>query len=373
MKILIAGDFVPQGETARLIEEGNFEAVFGEIPPITARADYSIVNLEAPVINAEPTPIKKSGPNLYCSSKSLDAVKYAGFDCMTLANNHFYDQGEQGVNDTIAECEKKSIEYVGGGRNLSDAAKTLFKSINGETIAIINCCEKEFSIASNDHGGSNPMEPVRIFYAIKEAKSHSDYVLVITHGGIEHYQYPYPQMQELYRFFIDAGADAVVNHHQHCPSGYEVYNGKPIFYGLGNFCFERNNADNNWYKGHIVILDTSSDFEVIPYRQCYKNNGVKFINYEDDYLKEIEAINASIRNIQIVADRYSDYISQRYAYYLKKMEPIRNDVIVRLQNKGLFPKLFGLEQCMNLYNIFTCSAHRSNIISVFDKFLSNEK
>lgn len=43
-------------------------------------------------------------------------------------------------------------------------------------------------------------------------------------------------MQEIYRFFVDIGADAVINHHQHCYSGYEVYKEKPIFYGLGNFC-----------------------------------------------------------------------------------------------------------------------------------------
>ena len=54
-------------------------------------------------------------------------------------------------------------------------------------------------------------------------------MFLILHGGIEHYQLPSPRMKKWYRHIIDLGASAIVNHHQHCFSGYELYNGKPIF------------------------------------------------------------------------------------------------------------------------------------------------
>ena len=98
----------------------------------------------------------------------------------------------------------------------------MYKRKDGETLAIINCCEHEFSIADDDSAGANPLNPIQQYYKIKEARLNADYVLVIVHGGHEMYQLPSLRMVDTYRFFIDAGADAVVNHHQHCFSGYET-------------------------------------------------------------------------------------------------------------------------------------------------------
>jgi poly-gamma-glutamate capsule biosynthesis protein CapA/YwtB (metallophosphatase superfamily) len=67
---------------------------------------------------------------------------------------------------------------------------------------------------------------------IKEAKATHDKVIVIVHGGHEYYNLPSPRMQKQYRFYADQGADFVVGHHTHCISGYEVYNGVPIYYSL---------------------------------------------------------------------------------------------------------------------------------------------
>ena len=148
----------------------------------------------------------------------------------------------------------------------------LYKQIGKETLAIVNCCEHESSIASDEHGGSNPLNPIAQYYAIQEAKKKADYVLVIMHGGVEHYQLPTPRMRETYRFFIDARADAVINHHQHCYSGYEIYQGKPIFYGLGNLCFDRSDKRGSiWDEGYLVELSFANSLithRIIPYHQC---------------------------------------------------------------------------------------------------------
>ena len=157
--------------------------------------------------------------------------------------------------DTLMYLNDKQADFVGGGNSLRQASETLYKSIDGHTLAVINCCEHEFSIATETSSGANPLNPIQQYYKIQEARKNADYVLVIVHGGHEHYQLPSPRMKETYRFFVDAGADAVVNHHQHCYSGYEVYNGKPIFYGIGNFLFDREGVRNSiWNEGDMVLL-----------------------------------------------------------------------------------------------------------------------
>ena len=238
MKILIAGDFCPQERVCASFEKGDFASVLREVKNSLSLVDYSIVNFECPITKGKELPIKKCGPNLRCSSKGIEAISWVGFNCVTLANNHFLDYGESGVVNTIQVCSEFGIDIVGGGKNLQEASQILYKKIAGKILAIINCCEHEFSIATEKSAGANQLNPIRQYYTIKKARSEADFVLVIVHGGHEYYQLPNARMHETYRFFVDAGADAVVNHHHHCFSGSEVYNGKPIFYGLGNFCFD---------------------------------------------------------------------------------------------------------------------------------------
>lgn len=276
MKVIIAGDFCQRYRIDEAIKKRLYGDLFDEVKPIIETADYSIVNFEFPIIldSTNAKPILKCGPNLQGTKEAVDAVKYAGFNCCTLANNHILDQGEQCCLDTKNELEKAGIDTVGVGYNLEDAASILYKEIRGETLAIINCCEHEFSIATDTTIGANPLNPIQQYYRIQEARSKADYVLVIVHGGHEHCQLPSPEMQETYRFFIDSGADAVVNHHQHCYSGYEEYHGKPIFYGLGNLCFDNisKRGDDIWNEGYMVSLDFDKSrkpsYTLYPYIQC---------------------------------------------------------------------------------------------------------
>lgn len=360
MKILIAGDFVPRHRVAELFAEKKYAEVLGEIKPIVDQSDFSIVNLEAPVIYGEPTPITKTGPNLSCSENAVEALKWAGFDCVTLANNHFYDQGEQGVEGTLKACEKYAMSYVGAGRNLQEAETVLYKEIEGKTLAIVNCCEHEWSIASDEHGGSNPLNPIKQYYAIQEAKTKADYVLVIVHGGTEHYQLPTPRMKETYRFFIDLGADAVINHHQHCYSGYEVYHGKPVFYGLGNFCFEKTSRDDSlWNEGYMVSLsfyDESPNFELLPYTQCGATPCVTIITEQLSFLNRIKQLNDIIADDALLVEEFKQ-MAQRKKSLLSFLEPYRNKYMKLLFAKGLLPSFLSQEKKNLILEIFRCEAH----------------
>ena len=253
MKVLIAGDFVPRYRTATQIESGDYSCL-SEVEPIIQAADYAIVNFESPVVIHEAEPIDKTGPNLKCSERAMECVAQAGFKCVTLANNHFRDYGQVGVEDTLSACNKYGLDYVGGGNNFVEAQKIFYKEINKHRLAIVNSCENEWSIAGVDYGGSNPLDIVAVSRAIKLAHENADYVLVIIHGGTELYNLPTPRMKNIYRFFVEQGADAVVNHHQHCYTVMgSAYVGKQTFIGIGATVFDVVHIGNKCLVGACTI------------------------------------------------------------------------------------------------------------------------
>lgn len=368
INILICGDYCPRDRVADLIESENYKAVFGEIVNYTSQADYSIVNLEAPVVESEALPIAKCGPNLKCSSKAVKAIRYAGFDMVTLANNHFYDYGDRGVEDTLKACKEQGVEFVGGGVNAMEASAVLYKEINGIKIAIINCCEHEFSIATESSGGANPLNAIRQYYDIQEAKRKADRVIVIVHGGHEHYNLPSPRMKETYRFFIDAGADVVVNHHQHCYSGYEEYKGRPIFYGLGNFCFDwRTQRNSFWNTGYMVSLKIDSDmyYELIPYVQGSDDYpGVHILSDTErkGFDNQIKDLNKFISNDNQLRTERERFMEQTKDIYLLSLEPYQNRYIRALYTRKLLPSSISAERRLQLLNYLQCESHIERLL-----------
>lgn len=364
-KVLIAGDFCPQNRVAESFQERAFSPVLGEVKTIISEVDYSIVNFECPVIMGGERPITKQGPNLKCSEVGVEAVKWIGFDCVTLANNHFLDYGEEGANNTIEACTKYEIDTVGGGMNLAEASKVLYKDLDGIVLAIINCCEHEFSIATETSAGSNPLNPIKQYYAIQEAKKNADKILVIIHGGHEHFQLPSPRMVETYRFFIDAGADAVVNHHQHCFSGYELYKGKPIFYGLGNFCFDKPQfRDNIWNYGYMVIIDFTSDNtpKLIPYKQCCEKPSVSLLVNQSDFEVQIEKLNIIISDKNQLEKEIEKYYSKDSRFTRQLFEPYSSRLMVKLYLMHIIPSLLSNKKLISILNKIDCESHRDKLL-----------
>lgn len=371
MKVIITGDFCPQERLAEQFTQEEYSAI-AALQPIFAQADYSIVNLECPILHGGEKPIIKNGPSLHADFRALDALKGIGTSCVTLANNHFRDFGDEGVMSSLSELFSYGIDYVGGGANPHDAAAVLYKKIGNETLAIINCCEHEFSIATETYCGSNPLNPIQQFYAIQEAKQKADYVLVIVHGGVEHYQLPTPRMQETYRFFINAGADAVVNHHQHCYSGYEVYKGKPIFYGLGNLCFDNvSKRKSIWNEGYMVELlfsKSSINFSIIPYHQC--DSEPKVVLYSETekqtFNKHIEELNDIIADHAVLERKYVELKQSTRMKYRSHIEPYKSKLMRFFFRKHLLPSFMRRKYAI-IYNIIQCESHRERFLDAISE------
>lgn len=364
MKILIAGDFAPVYHRLKAkIINASYSDVLGEVHPIVSETDYSIVNFESPIADpATDSPIKKNGPNISTPPNALDALKWCGFKMITLANNHIFDYGEAGVINTLDYAKKTGIQTIGAGINLADASRIKYISIKDKKVALINCCENEFSIATETTAGANPINPIKQFYDIQTARSNADRVIVIVHGGHEYCQLPSIRMQDTYRFYIDAGADAVVNHHQHCYSGFEVYNGKPIFYGLGNFCFDKSNPYklDLWTEGYMVILDFSTNdtkFELLPYTQCNETPSVVLSKDKAAFLSRIEELNITIQNRNQLKAAIEDYYASCSSTALEIFEPYRGRYLKSAFSRGLLPSFLKGSKILEVLNSIKCESH----------------
>jgi len=118
---------------------------------------------------------------------------------------------------------KQDIPFVGAGENLSVASKPYIIQNDELKIGIYACAENEFTIATESSPGANPFDPLESLDHIQRLKEKCDYVLVLYHGGKEHYRYPSPYLQKVSRKIVEKGADLVVCQHSHCIGCYEEY------------------------------------------------------------------------------------------------------------------------------------------------------
>jgi hypothetical protein len=318
----ITGDFCP-GNLLNLSESSSLEDSGGLIE-IFQSADINITNLECPLTDSNDK-IPKSGPHIKAVPESVSLLKKMGINFVTLANNHIMDYGTKGLNDTINILSENKVKFCGVGGNINETQKQTYLEIKGKKVAIINFAAHEFSIAGSEKAGANPVDVIDNYSQIIEAKASSDFQIVIVHMGIEHYAYPTPAMQKLFRFYATLGVNAVVAHHSHCVSGYEVFKGVPIFYGLGNFVFEGKDIHPTWHEGlALQLFFTPSD------RIDYKTFlFVQKVNKGQLYLKLV--------NAELPEELTSDIISKKWEEHLNKTQKRRN-MLNHLQKRGFFSR-----------------------------------
>ena len=363
VNIIITGDYSPRERLQEIVDTGKTKKLFTDVAPILSISDYNIINFENCIPAKSDKPILKTGPNLKTNKKAVEVLTEVGFHCATLANNHIRDYGDGGVLNVIDACNEYKLDYLGAGQNIIDAQRILYKTINDKNIAIVNFCENEYTIAEEKCAGAAPLNIIDNYRQITEAKSNSDFVIVIIHGGHEHYQLPSPRMQKTYRFFTEVGADVVVNHHQHCYSGYETYKGKYIFYGLGNFCFDSPTlSDSIWNEGYMLqlFLDNNSfDFKLHPYRQFDGEPTLKLMNDIElhKFYRQMYKLNNIISNEESLAIEFENYCEGNKKSRLFSFEPCKNRYIKALQRRGIIPSIMTDIYKRRMLNLFRCESH----------------
>lgn len=230
-----------------ILESG--QNVFRDVDPLFQNSDAVVVNLEDPLTTSS-TNFKQAIP-LKANPTYTHVLKDNKVVVACLANNHIMDYGDKGLTDTISALQSNGINYTGAGENLDQAIKPVYLDIKGRKITILNFMDNttftgflpsEMPAATVNSPGYAPADWNIIKKSIDESKKNSDITVIVFHYGNEYSIIPNNYQIDLSHKCIDEGADIVIGSHPHVIQEIESYNGKPIFYSLGNFVFDQSNA-----------------------------------------------------------------------------------------------------------------------------------
>lgn len=371
MKINICGDFTTKGSGINSVKSGT--AFSSGILNLFSSADLNIVNLESPVVEENCSPIKKIGPALKTNKETISYLQKCRVGMVTLANNHFCDYGYDGVKETIESLDEYQIKHVGGGRNYDEIRDVAIFNYDDQKIALLNYCENEFSTLTS--WGASSLDTIDVYQDLQKLKDTTDVRILIIHGGHEGYNLPSPRMKKLYRFFIDAGATVVINHHQHCFSGWEEYHSGYIFYGLGNFFFDSINSkiSKKWNYGYICSLDISKSggakFQLLPYKQCLDVKSVILLDGEEKekFDTEISMLNDIIKSDGSLQACFLQFCSSQITNIETSFSPWQNRILQALCRRNLLPSFVSGFKKLEMLNKLRCESHRDVAIEVFKK------
>ena len=374
MEILIGGDLAPTPVNYDLFSKANVEDLLGgDLYSIWSSADIRLFNLEAPVTD-KLKPIDKNGPCLAAPESSMKGIAYLNPSLVALANNHILDQGANGLERTQHLLEKHNIPFIGAGSNLREAAKPCIFTEDKMKIGIYNCAEHEFSIATENTPGANPFDPLESLDHIVDLKSKCDYVIVLYHGGKEHYRYPSPNLQRICRKMSDKGADLVVCQHSHCIGCFEEYNGATIVYGQGNFIFCK--YDNEFWRTGLLLKISIGDglnIEYIPIVKSKNVIGLAEKPVAKDILNHFEERSNAILQKDFVIEQYRQFANHSYVNYIRHIAGF-GKWIARLDNRILRNYLsrnrYSKKQLLVIRNYLECESHKELVLQSLSQFAS---
>ena len=260
VKLSFAGDIMlDRGVKNSVLKNfgGDYSILFDNLK-ILKNADIAFANLEGPVSNQG-----KDKHNLYSfrmDPSITPALKGAGIDIVSVANNHVGDWGREAYVDTLANLKENEILYTGGGNTKNEAEEPTIVEKYGLKIGYLGFSDKgpiEME-ASQDKAGLLLANNPRFDEIIKNASQKVDYLVVSFHFG-EEYQTKHNARQEyLAHQAIDAGAKIVVGHHPHVIEDTEVYKNGFIIYSLGNFIFDQAFSANTM-QGLLLEIKLKKD------------------------------------------------------------------------------------------------------------------
>lgn len=227
---------------------------YGNLMSIFKKGDLNITNLET-VIDTKPRKISKNALKFINKPKILGSLRNINTKLVCLANNHIMDNGTIGLKNTINHLKQYKINHVGADLSLKKIYKPfLFKKKNYK-VAVINTSEgEEANEKYNNHIGSSDIESHEVIDQIRNCKKNGYLTIVIAHAGVEYIPFPPPYIKNIYKNFVNQGADLVVGHHPHVLQGFEIYKNVPIFYSLGNFTMWRNNLRKKCYESIFLNI-----------------------------------------------------------------------------------------------------------------------
>lgn len=376
IEIIVLGDICPTEDYRPLFNMvDNPKVLLSDIVDDLYACDLAIANLECPATTVE-SPITKTGPNLKALPKDLTLLKNAGIDCLSLANNHILDYGYKGVLETLKFCKELKIQTVGGGKDLESAKQPKFIKVKGKKIGILSFAEEEFNIASESTPGANFFDSYESSDDIRIARQQCDFLIILYHGGIEHYVYPSPLLQKKCRKMVDWGADIVLCQHSHCIGTIENYKSSTIVYGQGNTVFGYRESDPTWNEGLAVRITIENDKPKIDFTLLKADkNGVKKASTleTENRIREIREVSSVIANPEQIQNLWKQFTLDKAAMYYPMLfgkGRIFNKVNRTLNNLPI-KSLVSNRKMMITMNLIRCDAHKEVVQTILQENYKN--
>lgn len=208
-----------------------------EVRKVLGAADLVVANHEGPIGARGPAAGGKCCLNTGVESARI--LNEWGVNVVSLANNHVFDHGPKGFEETRRALEQAGIRYLGAGMNLGEAAAPLTLEINGAKLGLAAYSDKaiQTTVATADSPGCAPLDASLMTQQLRELTDLVDVVVVLPHWGYCDYIHPNPEQTGLAEQLLAAGATAVVGHHSHVLHGLVDRGGRLVAYSLGNFAF----------------------------------------------------------------------------------------------------------------------------------------
>ena len=272
IKLCFVGDIMPGG----VLPYQN-QYISSELKDFLKGFDLRIGTLEAAIgTNLPFDPVKTKGRQniVYARNEDFFRIKEMGIDVVSLANNHVWDLGEDGLKNTIETLMNNNVQFFGAGLDIEEASKPVVIKKNGLSIALLGYCMYGnkwlgyVELAGKKKAGINPLDIEKVLNDIKNAHKKSDRVIVMPHWGREYRFDPLPECIEMAKQMIDAGADAVLGSHPHQVQPFIKYKKGYICFSMGNFLFPdfyMYPPRPIWYPENIDEVEHVKDVIGYPY------------------------------------------------------------------------------------------------------------
>ncbi len=285
--LLFAGDVMLNRGVSYMTEKHGQDYTFPflKIKETLWGADLLFANLESMISDKG-----KDAGSLYsfrADPKAIDALLYAGFDVVSLANNHTFDYGREALEDTMIRLKDAQIAYTGAGFDEKEAHSVTIIDLDSLKVGFLGYTEflYPYAYASDKRSGITLFDEEKMKEDIEKAKEETDFLVVTFHYGDEYQKEPNEKQRLWSKKAIDYGADIIIGHHPHVTQPIEKYKGKYIAYSLGNFVFDQYFSEETM-SGFLFEIEIKGK-EIIGARKMH----YKLNEYYQPELVEIETLN----------------------------------------------------------------------------------
>lgn len=276
ISISITGDVMFGRKMPAVLDSGA--SPFRFVENVTKNADILLVNFENPVTTSSyavkgDVPLKANPKYTYLLANANDNV------VASQANNHALDYGETGLNESIKNLKDAGIYVIGAGNNIDEATKPVTIESGDRNVTILNYMDAEnfqeyrgvMDPATGNSSGYSAYDSELAQRQVQEARENgSSIIIAYLHYGNEYSRSPNGNQVKISHELINDGADIVIGSHTHVTQGVEMYNGKPIFYNLGNFIFDQSNPAT--HRSYFLNLDLVEDNCTVTLYPTYLSN-----------------------------------------------------------------------------------------------------